>query len=777
MTATNDDKRKPTTSESKATKSGRTLLDMFVKKLERTTSQQNTSRISTPLTTGNEEGDPPSEETIIPGSADTINSNDTLGTTPKRKPASQIVNESEPPSDLEFEVELTDSEIGFELDAIPSTFTEDESSQGSRDAPIIVTDSSPIKSIEDPVEVEIVSPIVELPKKPFHPFFAPRNKDRSTVRQSPRRHRTREPEAAYPDRESLHVKGDQTSYSSPPCPFERRHANANTVVGPGLPFAGNTRTEVWVENTHALDFLLPHKLEKAQDPHDGVISPTSYQEIPVQTINPNLIREHPAIKRVVDSAKSRDETSTSSGQLWTDAWRPRCAKEILGNEHSAIYLRNWLYSLAIQLNPVEPGKEKEKKKRKKAKKRPRVVREVARKKPRRDGLGEFIAEDDEEDDVDPPTWNMDEEDELMNYQGESSQHSGADETLPSAFATDEPEAINERLHNTILLTGPPGSGKTAAVFACAEELGWEVFEVYPGIGRRNGANVDNLVGEVGKNHLVRKKTGATGQVSIATLLSRNAGLEGETEGWTSSGEVSGEEGQQGIRQSVILLEEVDVLFKDDVNFWPAVTNLIKECRRPVICTCNGKETGTGVPKETIADGRFVDASLVPQDELPLQRVLHFEPCNAEVGTAYLEGLASAEGYTVPRHVLRQIYCDTYELSGADIPRDLSAPTAHCELPQYDLRRAIHRVQMGCTTGGRWEAKNSTECQEGSRDVSWEISHEGVSDRCRDMREMDGISQQADLVSIVDVWGGRKGRVFVRGKQQRTRRTERVLRLG
>jgi hypothetical protein len=143
------------------------------------------------------------------------------------------------------------------------------------------------------------------------------------------------------------------------------------------------------------------------------------------------------------------------------------------------------------------------------------------------------------------------------------------------------------------------------------------------------------------------------------------------------------------------------------------------------------------------------------DELPLQKVLYFEPCVPEIGTAYLLGVACAEGRTVGKERLREIYCDTYELTGADVPQDTSAATRHWELPDYDLRRAMHRAQVLCGTSTRWEAKNSTEWQDNSRDWAWEISHEDTNG----MRELDTISQQADLVSAVDSWsvGGEDGR--------------------
>ncbi|KAF9651147.1 hypothetical protein BDM02DRAFT_3082450, partial [Thelephora ganbajun] len=177
------------------------------------------------------------------------------------------------------------------------------------------------------------------------------------------------------------------------------------------------------------------------------------------------------------------------------------------------------------------------------------------------------------------------------------------------------------MSNTIVLCGPSGSGKTAAVYACAAELDWEVFEVYPGVGKRSGAALDNLIGQVGRNHLVMKQGGR--HLSPApdkdNILTRFLGQDDPPPTVEPVQKL-----QARAKQSLTLLEEVDILYKDDVNFWPTVINIIRDCRRPVVLTCN-------------------DINLLPLDQLPVQNILSFTQPPTPVSVAYLSAICRAEG--------------------------------------------------------------------------------------------------------------------------------------
>ncbi|KAI5833086.1 hypothetical protein K523DRAFT_349263 [Schizophyllum commune Tattone D] len=252
-------------------------------------------------------------------------------------------------------------------------------------------------------------------------------------------------------------------------------------------------------------------------------------------------------------------------------------------------------------------------------------------------------------------------------------------TLPTLSRATQP------VRNAILLAGPSGSGKTAAVYACAAELGFEVFEVYPGIGRRNGASVDHLVGNVGRNHMVRQARadaagGTKAKNAFAALMKPKAADEEPPAGSASpagpaspaadaaSPPTASKENSATFRQSLILLEEVDILFKEDTNFWPSLVTFIKSSRRPVVLTCN-------------------DLSIVPlwAYDIPLQHVLHFSRCPAPLATSLLQSLCYKHARLVPREDVAR-FCDSR--FDAEDTRAASG---------CDLRHAINALQLHCTT--------------------------------------------------------------------------------
>lgn len=117
------------------------------------------------------------------------------------------------------------------------------------------------------------------------------------------------------------------------------------------------------------------------------------------------------------------------------------------------------------------------------------------------------------------------------------------------------QSVFPNLTNLILLAGPKGTGKTCTAFAVAEEMDWDVFEVYPGMGRRGAKEIEGYVGEAGKNHTVWK-AGEKGKGNLFALAAKKVL------------EVFEEQEGSKTRQSVILIEEIDVLYRDDKEFWP-----------------------------------------------------------------------------------------------------------------------------------------------------------------------------------------------------------------
>lgn len=455
----------------------------------------------------------------------------------------------------------------------------------------------------------------------------------------------------FPDGESQHVRGFQHSY---------------LVTGPLLQKRSCSRSQTRCDD-RPLDFL-------KQNTDDTDACGTSQLR---------ALCDHPSNGPEDDHLRSSNITPLplsnplKSTEMWVHRFRPKRAEEVLGNEQHALYLRNWLRALELQLQDKETadpapmnsqgGSKKQTGKcdinapKPRGGKRPRVIREVVKTRGRKkrrldsdDELNDFIVgSDGDEEDVPDAALLRETEDEFTFCQQTSSNirrrealpsQPGAAPSEPDQLSTNsnriscdtndlhEDNAFTDTVANTLLIAGPPGCGKTAAIYACAEELGWDVFEVYPGIGRRSAANLDLLVGDVGKNHVIQvnqeysskrsKKEAQEAPQSLTTLFAKGR-MAGAAKKKSKGISIDTEDGDCSyathtmtvprlpsensstdthpylpkptasghkpiVRQSLVLLEEVDILFKDDTSFWPAVVNLIRDCKRPVVLTCNGE---------------------------------------------------------------------------------------------------------------------------------------------------------------------------------------------
>ncbi|KAH8118307.1 hypothetical protein DFH11DRAFT_1566743 [Phellopilus nigrolimitatus] len=638
-------------------------------------------------------------------------------------PSSQTLLPHKEPEKLTHVIEIPD-------DDGQTMLTMRKANGGSRDEPIVL-DSSPIK-----------------PHTQHNPtsagFFAPKKSRPSSSTQANVQKKLGEGDHAdWPQIDTQHVRGTQQVFQSAPLSFVR--AVSEPAIN-GLHLAPLLSSHP----KHRVSFnrrISHHLVEPVGAQSDG------------HARRENILQTNatcPAISRFLSADYD------ISGSTWNERWRPRYAAEVLGNEVSAQYLRDWLLALEIKTSnhvagtsaivtngPANDAQTLEKS----LGKVPRGIKRTKYYSRRVDSdeesLDDWIADDDEEDgeedgedDVRPNTF-------VNEVEGDLSANESGSPWKPKLTRLTRkrpPDSSNseiqshpslspipfhdfsDRLTNSILLAGPTGSGKTAAIYACAEELGWEVFEVYPGIGRRNGASLLSLVGDVSKNHIVGKASRLapnrpekdifgrdTGQItsddhecmegmrktkqqsfaSFPTSAKEKNGRHdaphkhGKIEespidlderkayrsmtpdirsgfGFYASNDraptpVDNTEPYQAVtRQSIILLEEVDILFSEDTNFWPTVVTLIRESRRPVIMTCN-------------------DPTLVPCNELPLQTVLNFNACSSDVALAHMKVIYESQPlYDV---------ADTFD--------DLTCCSAGRLPPAPDLRRAINSLQFLC----------------------------------------------------------------------------------
>ncbi|CAL9700400.1 unnamed protein product [Knipowitschia caucasica] len=301
----------------------------------------------------------------------------------------------------------------------------------------------------------------------------------------------------------------------------------------------------------------------------------------------NIIKEAKSHHQPVQASDVHHREPFSEDALWTDTYCPRHSSEVIGNTAAIEELHRWL-------NKWKKKSDVEDKK-------------ISTEKQNKSHSNDL--------------WDC------GDFEGEAGSDSEAE----------------EQLHNTILISGPPGVGKTAAVYACALELGFKVFEVNCS-SQRSGRDMLAQLKEATQSHQL--ETSATDPLKPAFYNSYNRSYgkseklpdriaksqkkapisickkkpvqtrsscrnrvkritltnyfktKAKADYLYSSGAPPSKKLQksagpethnspngktkQDMMMSLILFEEVDVIFEDDVGFLTAVKTFMTTTKRPVV---------------------------------------------------------------------------------------------------------------------------------------------------------------------------------------------------
>lgn len=389
---------------------------------------------------------------------------------------------------------------------------------------------------------------------------------------------------------------------------------------------------------------------------------------------------HPAIVDAYNSlasSMSAFDQSKCETTSWTQKYAPLSAAQVLQCGNEAEMLRDWLQTLKIMSvdkgsSEGLPAKTKQSAPAKKVRKRKK--------------LDDFIVSSDE----DPLAL-----DEFSETEADWFPNGGQGSPKKTVVRTGSKD--KGRLANTVIISGPHGCGKTATVYAIAKELDFEIFEINPG-ARRSGRDILEKIGDMTRNHLVQHQqdnavsddTEAPDDEVARDLESGKQGM--MTKFFKPKTDVTNVKSQQqpaslsaakptrklntkGQKQSLILLEEIDILYEEDKQFWSTVVSLMVQSKRPFILTCN-------------------EENLVPLHSLNLHGIFRFSKPPKDLAVDLLLLIAANEGHALRRQAVEALFDSRHH----DLRASITELNYWCQIGIGDLKGGFGWIYRRGPTG-------------------------------------------------------------------------------
>ncbi|KAH8668124.1 hypothetical protein BGZ60DRAFT_431413 [Tricladium varicosporioides] len=373
-------------------------------------------------------------------------------------------------------------------------------------------------------------------------------------------------------------------------------------------------------------------------------------------------------------------------QPWIQKYSPKSALEVLQSGPEAVILKEWLQTLVVM--SVETGVEKSRSRGSSLSRgsKAEIIGKRKRKSKKLDGF--VVSSDEEFNDMDEIT---DPEDNPLALGGQTLLKKTV---IRAGDAAQRGSKEPLRLSNAVVMSGPHGCGKSASVYAVAKELDFEVFEINAS-SRRSGKDILEKVGDMTRNHLVQQshvpvsinedneridealakdlQSGRQGTMNSffkpkeptkPKTMTKNQSLTAKRVTSKADTGISKASPKQQ-KQSLILIEEADIIYEEDKQFWATIISLVAQSKRPLIITCN-------------------DESVIPLQSLTLHAIIRFNPPPVDLAVDYLLLVAACEGHIIQRNAVK----DLYEGRNLDLRAALTDLNFWCQFGVGDCKNGL-----------------------------------------------------------------------------------------